>query len=224
MKKIFILIIVSIGLLFSGCNKQPQKQSNNAAAAKIQQVILPDWAPKHPSSEFLRAAKILKPFPMESYANSGNHLMDQTFNAKFNAVLVPAWEFFGTLSDEQTSKLFNSKEIVLHKSVDPKFAKVNRARLLNLPIKSMTAKQQAALKRYLKLYGETFKGFGHNGPDGNWDEDKLILLYKLGAKEDLSNVLCSIMVRGNRLVRMNMYVVKSDGSFGRSVGVVFGYS
>ncbi len=58
-----------------------------------------------------------------------NEILDKVLTEKWERVSVPAWEFFGTLSDEQVNRLFTSKPI----NVGGRPASVSRA--MRLPYK-----------------------------------------------------------------------------------------
>ncbi len=88
----------------------------------------------------------------------------------------------------------------------------------------MSRKQQAAFNHYLEVWRETYEGLRNTEYEGGLKEDKLVELYKRGAKEDLSNLLFEFQVLNNHLVRAFIYPVQSDGSLGKHVNMVFGYS
>ncbi len=74
-------------LLLAGAIAAAAATPAQDAVAKPRPPVLPSWAPKRPSKEFLRAAKVLKPIPEEA----------QTYTP----IYVPAWELFGSLTDQQ---------------------------------------------------------------------------------------------------------------------------
>lgn len=191
----WLTVAVIVGVLFmcGGCgNKQNSTDTSGA--------LLPAWAPENPSPEFVRAAKILKPMPVEPVSN----VQDQALDAKLKQVWVPAWEFFGTLSDEEISRLQTSKEI-------------------DLRYDAMRQDQRDALNRYLEVWRETMKNLPQGeGFEGGWQPDLMVELYKYGAREDLSNVLCKFKIRGNNIVAMFLHAVQSDGSLSRPLPLGLG--
>jgi len=65
-----IWLSVPLMVLAFGCShRAPQRPSAPAPAPKAS-VPLPEWAPKDPSPEFLRAAKVLKPMPPELFRDA----------------------------------------------------------------------------------------------------------------------------------------------------------
>jgi hypothetical protein len=109
-------ILLSISLCFVlGCRGQARERAVDVSPARPAQVPLPDWAPENPSEEFLRAAKVLKPLP----------------KIGLTGLLAPIWtaayEFFGTMSEEQVERL-------------------RETGVLRLPVQSLTQSQRSALE------------------------------------------------------------------------------
>ena len=122
--------------LVSGCGrKAPQPAVRPAQTAS---VPLPEWAPKNPSPEFLRAAKVLRPLPDELIA-PGKSGPEKQRSLRYYAMTAPwAYELFGTLSDKQIQKFMASGEI-------------------RIPIKELTAERRRALDRYFRKTDEANK-------------------------------------------------------------------
>lgn len=119
------IIGITAALAFAGCEKADRAAETTPAKTA---TPLPEWAPENPSPEFLRAAKVLTPIPTEGDGME-NEILDKVLTEKWERVSVPAWEFFGTLSDEQVNRLFTSKPI----NVGGRPASVSRA--MRLPYK-----------------------------------------------------------------------------------------
>jgi hypothetical protein len=157
-----VLSLALAGVLLAGCGGQPSDSSSGGGVSNLS-VALPEWAPKNASPEFLRAARVIEADPPEFYRREGE--ADQANRAywhKMTRWLPTAWELFGTLSDEQMEQFLAGKEI-------------------REPVKSLTKKQQAILNRLFEDYRREMKGVPEM-------EDWLVELYRLGAREDLSNV------------------------------------
>ncbi len=145
-------------------------------------VVLPSWAPKNPSKEFLRAARVLRPVPEEA----------QPYQPTYPA----AYELFGTLTDKQMAEFLTRKQYVEPASGYDEKAKqaaketfgatetggniVYYQHSVTLPVKSLTAPQRKAFNRLLDVWGEELKQQG--------ESDLRVQLYKMGATKDLSNV------------------------------------
>jgi hypothetical protein len=158
----------------SGCSHQPQ--------------VKPDRSP-----EYRRAASLLKPLPPELGSEQAqSDLAEQAFNVRYHRTIDAAWEFFGSLSDEQIERLQTTKE-------------------LRIPVPSLTEKQRAALFHYFDVWRETMKGLPAD--ETSFSEDWLVALYKFGAKQDLSNVEVRFLVRASGIVAMMLRVQLPDGSF-----------
>jgi|WetSurMetagenome_2_1015567.scaffolds.fasta_scaffold24766_4 hypothetical protein len=187
------MMIAALGLLIlAGCNKPPDQavsQDDGKPVTSSQPspaaTILPDWAPKKPSPEFLRAAKILKPMPEESSGQAD--LTEQALAERYRRAMPAAWELFGSLSDQQLERFQNTKKV-------------------ELPVKAMTKKQREALNHFFDTWREAMKG----GPPEH--QDYLVDLYKIGAREDLQNVLLVFEARASGTVAMLIYVQRPDGS------------
>jgi hypothetical protein len=204
-----VTIALQIGLcLVFGCGQQhgttdaPSPPGNSAERVKADLPPLPDWAPENPSPEFLRAAKVLKPLPPEVLSGFGDaDPATEAVLARFTRTFVPAYELFGTLSDEQIDS----------------FVSQGAPKQVRMPVKSLTAAQRAALDRWFEAYREAVKG-SPVGSDGY-----LVGLYKHGARDDLSNVDVGFHADGSRAVHLYFWVRRDDGSlhhFGEAFAVI----
>lgn len=177
------LLLVLCGV--SGCGRKSTRNPAKPAAEKPA-VPLPEWAPKNPSPEFLRAAKVLKPLPPELLAKvASSGAATQAMVAQYRSTWVPACEFFGALSDQQIEHFKSSREV-------------------RVPVKSMTRSQRRALDSYFDAWGKAMAG------DPSFP-DLLVMLYKDGAKEDLSNVDAGFVSDG-RGVNLQFWITRPDGS------------
>ena len=150
---------------------------------------LPAWAPEEPSPEFLSAARVLGSFPAEDSSQE-----DQSFNQ----ILVPTWEFFGTLDDDQVNSLLANKSI-------------------SLPFGSLTRKQRSQFDNILSVYRQTMR----NAPADS-SKDLLVLLYEKGARKDLSNVNLVIDIRPSGTVRFSYMIQQPDGTTSHALSIGLG--
>jgi hypothetical protein len=159
----------------SGCGQA--QETTVLESASRGNAPLPDWAPRNPSPEFLRAAKVLKPFPLGDMlrASEEDDLSKRATARYAIGVWSAGYEFFGTLSDRQIERLLSGGD-----------------QALLMPVGSMTAAQRAALDGYFEASRQQGK-------------DRLVELYRVGAKEDLSNVDAGFSLRGN-VVRISCRV------------------
>jgi len=176
-----------------------------AGKKKPAPLVLPSWAPKNPSKKFLRAARVLKPIPAEAEPYSPMHLA--------------AWEFFGSLSDKQIAAFQKRQQVSLPISgVKPDvrhFLKENvGAREVGgklvyythdvyVEYKSLSPQQQ-------QLFHNIVKAFAESVTDG--DRDLLVVLYKCGAKKDLSNVEVGFSALGGHAVHLRWAAVVRTGA------------
>ena len=155
-----VIIGIAVGVASFGCGKSNQatdvKPTESAA-----DVPLPEWAPENPSPEFLRAARVLKPMPEESFSSPKDRAEAVSW-LRYQRTLAAGFELFGTLTDEQIERFLSAREI-------------------RLPVGSLTEKQRLALDQWLDTWRDAMQG---EGPHPDW----LVLMYKAGAREDLSNV------------------------------------
>jgi len=184
----------------SGCVQRTTQKSASAPLTQRAEVPLPEWAPKSPSPEFLRAAKVLKPLPSEKLVG----LVGAAEAARILRTYPAAWEFFGTLTDEQVHRFLTSKPVNM-----PGEESQASSRVL-IPIKSLTQKQRAALDRYFEAYREAMKGTA-TPEEPSWIEERIVTFYHFGANEDLSNVDAGFNVAGHS-VNITFRIHKRDGS------------
>ncbi|MGD0114083.1 MAG: hypothetical protein ABSD48_19675 [Armatimonadota bacterium] len=187
-------LIVAL-LAASGCGRKITAQPPTPAIPRAS-VPLPEWAPKNPSPEFLRAARVLKPLPRESGEALGMSPQEAAQSvAKLQATWIPAYEFLGSFTDEQVKAFLSTKK-------------------LRVPVKSLTDRQRGALNKWFDTWRTVMRG---DDPD-----DYMVILYKNGATEDLSNVdvgfatvpvgTSSSSVISTHRVHLWFWVRKADGS------------
>jgi len=205
--KRLVPIMLAAVCAIGGCGRKPKPTPPIAPKTAVS-IPLPDWAPKNPSPEFLRAAKVIKPWggpigergrgvaagrpSTEAYSPDVPRAQDdvapdlagRAWSEKYHRTLVAAWEFFGTLTGEEIDRFVRTKKV----------------RLL---AKDLNPKQRAAMYHYFDVWRETMKGVPVD-LRSQFDEDWLVDLYKLGAKQDLSNVEITFDVRTSHIVRMMM--------------------
>jgi hypothetical protein len=187
----------------------PKAKSEQATRA-----LLPDWAPKNPSPEFLRAARVLKPLPLDFMKSPGRTDAENGAKMKGATIMWPAaFEFFGSLSDEQIERFLRTKQVVVPPDQPGKPPTRMKGSQVLTPVKELTRKQRAALDRYLEAWREAFKGQSIPGmPEMS---DPLLMLYKRGAKRDLSNVAVGFDTAecgAGHFVSILFRVTKPDGT------------
>jgi len=161
---------------------EPARTASAARPEQALQTSLPEWAPEHPSPEFLRAAKFLKAIPPEA----------QPYSPEY----VPCWELFGSLTDQQLTEFttwkyeFRSTRQTSKELVDI-MARNGQGRVegdrvvmahrwVRVPMKSFSPRQRQLVDKYSAVYTGTDQGAGKH--------DLLVDLYHAGAKQDLANV------------------------------------
>ena len=185
------IVLVAVAVA-GGCGRSTAPTTTPKAAKAAASVPLPEWAPKNPSPEFLRAARVLRPWPNEvNVAFDKGDLVGKAWSEKYGRTLVAAWEFFGSLTDQQIER----------------FVATKRLRLL---VKDLTPQQRAALYHYFDIWRETMRGVPVDYQD-QFGEDWLVELYRLGAKQDLSNVEITFEVRGSHRVAIFMRAQLAGG-------------
>ena len=181
--RVAAIIGLAVALTGFGCGKTKQPPEPTSARAS---VPLPEWAPDNPSPEFLRAARVLKPIPRELLDAGARG--DQTRAAtidRFTGVWPASYEFFGTLTDDQTERFLSTGQI-------------------RIPVKALAVAQKTALDTWFSAWQRAMKGTD--------DEDFLVDLYKVGAERDLSNVEAGFDVQAGHMVHVKFWVKQSDGS------------
>jgi len=188
----FSTAVITLSLaLAAGCARRGAEQPPEPEPTQATAVPLPEWAPEDPSPEFLRAARVLRPVsPEVAQRESQGDPAAEAWWERYRSTYPAAYELFGTLSDEQVERFLSGGE--------------KRKKLL-IPVRSLTAKQRAALDNWIEVRREAMKGVG---PE---EEDFLVKLFKLGARDDLSNVEVGFTA-GGRVVHVLFCVTRSDGS------------
>ena len=206
-----LLLLIAALALAPGCGQRQAQQEPPERPAQTADVPLPEWAPENPSPEFVRAARVLKPTPLETVKSPGRPDAENAARIKGAIIMwLAAYEFFGTLSDEQITRFLQVREMVLPPGAPggpPRSVKGNQ---IVIPVKQLTDRQRAALDRYFEAVREAYKGQSILETT-----DTLLTLYKLGAKRDLSNVKVgfdSAQAGGGHFVSIIFYVTRSDGS------------
>ena len=158
-------------------------------AERLDLPPLPDWAPKDPSPEFLRAARVLKPMPMEILLEDAEGDAARTATSTRAVRTWPAtYEFFGTLTDEQIERFRSTK-------------------VIRVPTRSLSEAQRAALDNWFEAFREAMRGAPTE------DRDFLVILYKCGANEDFSNVEVGFDTHGeSRVVHIKFWITHPDGN------------
>ena len=190
--------VVAALLLCAGCTKAPampvQEQSQKPKAVRtFQGVLLPEWAPEHPSPEFMRAARVLRPMPEEALVKSAKEgQYNEALLIRYRKTWPVTYELFGTLTEEQMRQFRATKKV-------------------RFPVKAMTKRQRATLDRWFEVWRESMAGCGDKAM-----EDLLVTLYKAGAKEDLSNVEFGFDVPAKAPVHLRL---RLKGPMGESEGI-----
>ncbi|NIM07265.1 MAG: hypothetical protein GTN69_08655 [Armatimonadetes bacterium] len=154
-----------VALLTSGCEDRKSYQISTSKPQQTAEVPLPEWAPKDPSPEFLRAAKVLKPLPTESSEKMPPEMAVMLVRQRLWR--PAAYELFGSLNDDQMQHFLSAKKV-------------------RVAVKALTAPQRAALDNWFESYRHAYEGVLPEELQSF--EDYRVLLYKHGAREDLSNV------------------------------------
>lgn len=144
---------------------------------------LPDWAPENPSPEFLRAAKVLRGVPMDAVGRGD--MPEESWRALLGymkQVNPTLWQLFGSLTDAQIESFLSTRKI-------------------SIPARDLAPNQRDALEMVLDANeGDAVEISGVTLPDFR------TLLYKMGAREDLSNVTIGFRVEGGNMVSFNARV------------------
>jgi hypothetical protein len=187
---IIVLFVLVCALALAGCAKKAAKAPASGGVRRVHGVVLPAWAPKNPSPEFLRAAKVLKPLPDDLPTLPGP--VRQVMRRGYAAVMPAVYELFGSLSDEQMQKLIASREV-------------------RIPITEMTPLQRKAVDTYIERRRGVARDLGH--------DDLLVDLYKGGAAQDLSNVKVGFFLH-THMVELIFWVKGPAGDTGVVVSTV----
>jgi uncharacterized protein YcgL (UPF0745 family) len=176
----------------AGCGHSSARTTPPKTAKPGVNIPLPEWAPKNPSPEFLRAARVIKPMPDEvGVARDKGDMVGRAWSEKYHRTIVAAWEFFGSLTDQQIERFVTTKK-------------------LRLLAKDLSPQQRAAMYHYFDVFRETMRGVPVDYQD-QFGEDWLVELYRLGAKQNLSNVEITLEVRGSHRVAIIMRVQLAGG-------------
>ena len=188
-----VCLAVVIGFAATGCGERTgQPTETGAQPTEVTDMPpLPEWAPEHPSPEFLRAWAVLKPTPEDEFRRFGQGDPAAVELARrASRPWAAAYEFFGTLSDEQMERFF-------------------AARRIRMPVKSLTDNQRAALDNWLSVWRAAWRG----NASSSIPEDFLVMLFKMGAREDLSNVDVGFNAQNEgRRVHVIFWVRQPEGS------------
>jgi hypothetical protein len=119
----------------------------------------------------------------------------EVFMQRFISTWPSTYELFGSLTDDQIDQFRTTKEVLV-------------------PIRSLSPEQRAALDRWFDAWRSARLGYAPG--EFEWvEDDYLVLLYKWGAKEDLSNVEVGFDVPEGHPVHMRWQIVQADGSVTR---------
>jgi len=192
--RIIAVIAIAGAVACFGCGKAPQA---NKPTPPRTAIPLPEWAPKNPSPEFLRAAKVLKPMPSEIEQAQSNVVeggINDALTRRMRLTHTGAWELFGSLSDAQIGIFLRRRE-------------------LRLSVRSLAPRHRTILDGWFHSWRNL------TGAAGGKMIDYQVLLYKLGAKENFSNVDVGFIVgdpaeRKGHVVSLSFWVRKADGGTG----------
>jgi hypothetical protein len=216
MRSRYCVVGILIGMAGMGCGRHPSAKVAVSPAAKPAahvSVPLPDWAPKDPSLEFLRAAKVLKPMPTETFHSATqSDPAAQAFMDRYARTLPAAWELFGSLTDEQVQRFLTAKP----DTDNPEIAK-----LILIPVKSLTPGQRGALDRWFEAWRTAMRDLAGSAEE-KVEDDRLVTLYKAGAKRDLSNLDVGFNQAGHS-VNLTFQIRRPDKNmrgFGCTIGTL----
>ena len=207
----WVVAVVIVVLAASGCGRRDKQAGGRKATGASASVPLPEWAPANPSPEFLRAAKVLKPMPPEVFRDAAQaDPASEAFMGRVVRTFPAAWEFFGSLTDEQIQRFFTAKP----DTDDPDISK-----MILIPVKSLTLEQRAALDKYFDAWRTAMQGMP---AEQTLDADRLVTFYRAGAKEDLSNLDVGFNQAG-RSVNITFRIRRPDKDmrgFGCTIGTL----
>jgi hypothetical protein len=163
MRLVALTVILSVVFLApTGCAHRSAPPPPKAKPTQAVKIPLPDWAPKSPSPEFLRAAKVLKPIPADMMQNAGEAMRVPAAVLKRYERWWPAgWEFFGTFGDDQIER-------------------VRKTKFLRMHVRDLTPRQREAFEAFMDAIDRALAGAAR--------PEYRVSLYKFGARKDLSNV------------------------------------
>jgi hypothetical protein len=127
--------VVAIAVVGCGRSRAPEKpQKASPKTAVPAERPLPDWAPRKPSREFLRASQLIRPESLESRRSP--ELSAKAQEARL-ARIVQFWtqgyELLGSLDDGQLQRYFTEREI-------------------RIPLASLAKRQRALVDAWLKAH------------------------------------------------------------------------
>jgi len=140
MRKQIVWLSALVVMAAFGCGRRAAEKPSSASPRQTAAVPLPKWAPKNPSPEFLRAAGVLKPMPPELLQEMLQRAGHPDVVMQIVVMFWPAaWEFFGTLSDEQVERFRTTGRI-------------------DLLMGDLTKEQRRALDRFIASYDKAREG------------------------------------------------------------------
>ena len=192
--------------LLPGCGKGDRAGRGGPALretpAQKADVPLPEWAPKNPSPEFLRAARMLRPMPEDllKQAAQGQEAQEGFFMA-LTRTWTATYELFGSLDDRQIERFRKTKRVYV-------------------PAGSMTQPQRAALQRWFDVWRKAMAGT--TPPNAEYLRDYLVFAYKEGARKDFSNVEVGFDVPEGMAVHLRFRIAQPDGRV-KTPGITFAF-
>jgi hypothetical protein len=182
-----LTIALLLPLSAAGCAHHAPAPKTRPAAKES--VPLPDWAPKNPSPEFLRAARVLKPIPADMMQNAGEAMQVPAAVLKRYERWWPAgWELFGTFSDAQIEQVLKTKFLRVH-------------------VRNLTPRQRKAFEAFMDAIDSALAVASR--------PEYRVSLYKFGAKKDLSNVDVGFDIDAHALLIRTW--VPTPGAAGKSI-------
>jgi len=179
----WLVAVVIVVLAVSGCGRRDKQASGRKATGASASVPLPEWAPKNPSPEFMRAARVLRGVPMDAVGRGD--MPEQSWRALLEymkRVSPTLWQLFGSLSDAQIESFLAAKRI-------------------SIPVRDLTPAQAAALAAVLDANKDN-----ETEISGVHLPDFRTLLYKMRAAQDLSNVTIGFTIEGANTLSFNARV------------------
>lgn len=182
--RLLVVAIAPISFVPLACGSRGRPPAPKARPTQAAQTALPEWAPKNPSPAFVRALKVLKPLPLSTLRSAGASEAQNAEATREATITWPAaYEFFGTLSDEQVQRFLTREPDWRNAIATERNEKEPRKgwRRVLIPMKSLTPRQRRAFDNWATAWGKAREG-------REFDHDYLVDLYKTGATRDLSNV------------------------------------
>jgi hypothetical protein len=188
-----VLLLGGVGGVTTAVAEEAAPEASAEEAPEA--TVLPEWAPADPSDEFLRGLRALLVVPTEQVlAPAGDNEELATYLKKMmNTLWPPAFELFGSLSEEEMATFFAEEE-------------------LRLPVPSLPAEQQTVLDRWLAA-ADTVIARAPVGSDVPPKGGYMALMKEEGAEEDLSNVDVGFGSK-NGMVGVYFWIKKTPGGEG----------